>query len=187
MKAAAGRWALPPRCVCNVVDEVALCREAISAAVATVTAFTFTFTLSFAFGGFAFALAGLAFALAGLAFAFVAFTLFLAFGLALSLAFVFAFIAAVATAFALGLAFGFAFATAVAAVVLAFAAAMVVFGLFVAMTGRDAFEMYGLIYVGAFSDAFAWQNTLQRAAPLILTALAHQSLRRPRAQTEGAH
>ena len=51
-------------------------------------------------------------------------------------------------------------------------AAMALFGLFVAATGRDAFEMYGLIYVGAFSDAFAWQNTLQRAAPLILTALA---------------
>ena len=51
-------------------------------------------------------------------------------------------------------------------------AAMFLFGLFVAATGRDAFEMYGLIYVGAFSDAFAWQNTLQRAAPLILTALA---------------
>ena len=33
-------------------------------------------------------------------------------------------------------------------------AALVVFGLFVAATGRDAFEMYGLIYVGAFSDAF---------------------------------
>ena len=51
-------------------------------------------------------------------------------------------------------------------------AAMLLFGLFVAATGRDAVEMYGLIYVGAFSDAFAWQNTLQRAAPLILTALA---------------
>ena len=56
--------------------------------------------------------------------------------------------------------------------VMSLAAAMIVFGLFVAMTGRDAFEMYGLIYVGAFSDAFSWQNTLQRAAPLILTALA---------------
>jgi ABC-type uncharacterized transport system permease subunit len=56
--------------------------------------------------------------------------------------------------------------------VVSLAAAMVVFGLFVAVTGRDAFEMYGLIYMGAFSDAFAWQNTLQRAAPLILTALA---------------
>ncbi|MBL8382556.1 MAG: ABC transporter permease [Burkholderiales bacterium] len=51
-------------------------------------------------------------------------------------------------------------------------AAMVVFGLFVALTGRDPLEMYALIYEGAFSDAFAWQNTLQRAAPLILCALA---------------
>ena len=51
-------------------------------------------------------------------------------------------------------------------------AAMLAFGLFVAAGGRDAIEMFELIYVGAFSDAFAWQNTLQRAAPLILTALA---------------
>jgi simple sugar transport system permease protein len=51
------------------------------------------------------------------------------------------------------------------------AAAMLVFGIFVATTGRDPLEMYGLIYDGAFADAFAWQNTLQRAAPLILTAL----------------
>ena len=56
--------------------------------------------------------------------------------------------------------------------VVSLCAALVVFGLFVAATGRNAFEMYSLIYTGAFSDAFAWQNTLQRAAPLILTALA---------------
>jgi general nucleoside transport system permease protein len=32
--------------------------------------------------------------------------------------------------------------------------------------------VWGLIYAGGFGDAFAWQNTLQRAAPLILTGLA---------------
>lgn len=50
-------------------------------------------------------------------------------------------------------------------------AAMVIFGAFVAVLGKDPVEVYLLIYKGAFSSAFAWQNTLQRAAPLILTAL----------------
>ncbi len=50
-------------------------------------------------------------------------------------------------------------------------AAMVIFGAFVAVLGKDPVEVYALIYKGAFSSAFAWQNTLQRAAPLILTAL----------------
>ncbi len=49
--------------------------------------------------------------------------------------------------------------------------AMVIFGAFVAVLGKDPVEVYSLIYKGAFSSAFAWQNTLQRAAPLILTAL----------------
>ena len=50
--------------------------------------------------------------------------------------------------------------------------AMLLFGMFVTLTGRDPLQVYQLIYIGAFSDAFSWQNTLQRAAPLILTALA---------------
>jgi len=49
--------------------------------------------------------------------------------------------------------------------------AMAVFGAFVAVLGKDPVEVYALIYKGAFSSAFAWQNTLQRAAPLLLTAL----------------
>jgi simple sugar transport system permease protein len=54
-------------------------------------------------------------------------------------------------------------------------ALLVTVGLFsaaVALAGYDAFEVWGLIYAGGFGDAFAWQNTLQRAAPLILTGLA---------------
>jgi len=50
-------------------------------------------------------------------------------------------------------------------------AAMLLFGLFVAILGQSPLEVYGLIYKGAFSSSFSWQNTLSRAAPLILTAL----------------
>lgn len=48
---------------------------------------------------------------------------------------------------------------------------MVLFGLMIAVIGKSPIDLYRLIYVGAFADSFAWQNTLQRAAPLILTAL----------------
>src|SRR5436189_269411 len=53
----------------------------------------------------------------------------------------------------------------------ALAAAMVVFGIAMAGLGRNPLEVYELIYRGAFASAFSWQNTLARAAPLILTAL----------------
>src|SRR6267378_3084964 len=53
----------------------------------------------------------------------------------------------------------------------ALAAAMVVFGLFMAALGQNPLEVYALIYKGAFASAFSWQNTLARAAPLVLTAL----------------
>ena len=53
----------------------------------------------------------------------------------------------------------------------ALAAALVVFGLFMAALRHDPWEVYGLIYQGGFASAFSWQNTLARAAPLILTAL----------------
>lgn len=45
------------------------------------------------------------------------------------------------------------------------------FTLFLAFQGKPAFEALGLIYEGAFGSSFAWENTLQRAAPLMLTAL----------------
>jgi simple sugar transport system permease protein len=53
----------------------------------------------------------------------------------------------------------------------ALAAAMLVFGLFMAVLGHDPLEVYALIYKGGFASSFSWQNTLSRAAPLILTAL----------------
>lgn len=53
----------------------------------------------------------------------------------------------------------------------ALALALALFGLFMAAVGRSPAEVFGLIYRGAFGSAFAWQNTLQRAAPLVLTAL----------------
>jgi len=53
----------------------------------------------------------------------------------------------------------------------ALAAAMAAFGLFMLVLRQDPLEVYALIYKGAFASAFAWQNTLARAAPLILAAL----------------
>jgi simple sugar transport system permease protein len=53
----------------------------------------------------------------------------------------------------------------------ALGAALVVFGLFMAALRHDPLEVYALIYRGAFASAFSWQNTLARAAPLVLTAL----------------
>lgn len=49
---------------------------------------------------------------------------------------------------------------------------IVLFSLAVALAGFDPVEVWTLIAQGGFGDAFAWQNTLQRAAPLVLTGLA---------------
>ena len=46
-----------------------------------------------------------------------------------------------------------------------------VFGLFVFVSGQSPVEAWKLLFLGAFGDAFSIQNTLQRAAPLMLTAL----------------
>lgn len=48
---------------------------------------------------------------------------------------------------------------------------MVLFGVFVASAGTDPFEVYQTMYRAAFGTLFSWQNTLIRAAPLMLTAL----------------
>jgi general nucleoside transport system permease protein len=48
---------------------------------------------------------------------------------------------------------------------------LLVFGVFVAGSGANPFTAYALMYMGGFGTWFSWQNTLQRAAPLILTAL----------------
>jgi simple sugar transport system permease protein len=55
--------------------------------------------------------------------------------------------------------------------VAALAGAMVLFGIFMAVIGQNPLEVYSLIWRGGFASSFAWQNTLTRAAPLILTAL----------------
>ncbi|MFT3803572.1 MAG: ABC transporter permease [Burkholderiaceae bacterium] len=56
--------------------------------------------------------------------------------------------------------------------VLAIAAALLLFGVFVAAAaGVDPLEAWSVLFRGAFGSWFSWQNTLQRAAPLMLTAL----------------
>src|SRR6201981_2815844 len=54
---------------------------------------------------------------------------------------------------------------------MALAASVVLFGLFVALFGVNPCDLYDYMYQGAFGSWFSWQNTLTRAAPLILTAL----------------
>jgi len=50
--------------------------------------------------------------------------------------------------------------------------ALVLFGVFVALTGRNALAVYHQMFRGSFGTWFSFQNTLLRAAPLMLTALA---------------
>ena len=53
----------------------------------------------------------------------------------------------------------------------AIAAALLVFGVFVWFAGVSPVQVWVLLFKGAFGDWYSWQNTLQRAAPLMLTAL----------------
>lgn len=62
-------------------------------------------------------------------------------------------------------------AEAIALPLLALAGGLLLFGLFVWFGGHDPVQAWGLLFQGAFGDAFSLQNTLQRAAPLMLTAL----------------
>ena len=48
---------------------------------------------------------------------------------------------------------------------------LLLFGGFVALAGANVDEVYYQMYRGAFGTWFSFQNTLQRAAPLLLTAL----------------
>jgi general nucleoside transport system permease protein len=48
---------------------------------------------------------------------------------------------------------------------------LLIFGVFVAAAGANLGEVYYQMYRGAFGTWFSFQNTLQRAAPLMLTAL----------------
>ena len=54
----------------------------------------------------------------------------------------------------------------------AFAVALILFGIFIALTGHNPLAVYYQMYRGSFGTAFSFQNTLVRAAPLMLTALA---------------
>jgi ABC-type uncharacterized transport system permease subunit len=54
---------------------------------------------------------------------------------------------------------------------LALALAAGAFSLFLLFLGKSPLEFFTLVWRGAFGSAFSFQNTLQRAAPLLLTAL----------------
>jgi ABC-type uncharacterized transport system permease subunit len=54
---------------------------------------------------------------------------------------------------------------------LAVAVSLALFGGFVALFGKSPLDLYFYMYQGAYGSWFSWQNTLTRAAPLILTGL----------------
>jgi ABC-type uncharacterized transport system permease subunit len=55
--------------------------------------------------------------------------------------------------------------------VLALVGTLLLFSLFLLVQGQPALDAIGLIFEGAFGSSFAWQSTLLRASPLMLTAL----------------
>lgn len=55
---------------------------------------------------------------------------------------------------------------------LALAASAALFSLFLLALGKSPLQFYQLIWLGGFGTPFSWSNTLLRAAPLMLTALA---------------
>ena len=54
---------------------------------------------------------------------------------------------------------------------LALAISFVLFAIFIALTGNSPLDVYAEMYRGAFGTWFSFQNTLLRAAPLMLTGL----------------
>ena len=54
---------------------------------------------------------------------------------------------------------------------LAVLAAAALFSIFLMLLGKSPVEFFSLLWRGGFGTAFSWENTLVRAAPLILTAL----------------
>ncbi|TWB64649.1 ABC transporter permease [Bradyrhizobium sacchari] len=60
----------------------------------------------------------------------------------------------------------------VALPVLAVLLASAIFAAFVALYGQNPATVFGLIVQGGFGSSFAWQDTLSRAAPLVLVGLA---------------
>jgi general nucleoside transport system permease protein len=55
---------------------------------------------------------------------------------------------------------------------LALAVSAALFSLFLLALGKSPAQFFQLIWLGGFGTAFSWSNTLLRAAPLMLTALA---------------
>ncbi|MBO6919889.1 MAG: ABC transporter permease [Rhizobiaceae bacterium] len=47
----------------------------------------------------------------------------------------------------------------------------VIFSIFLVLLGKSPTDFFALVYKAGFSTAFSWQNTLSRAAPLLLAAL----------------
>lgn len=64
-----------------------------------------------------------------------------------------------------------AFLAPITPAVAAIVVAALLFALFLSVQGYPSLEALGLIAEGAYGSSFAWQNTLSRAAPLMLTAL----------------
>ncbi|MFZ2449700.1 MAG: ABC transporter permease [Methylovulum miyakonense] len=55
--------------------------------------------------------------------------------------------------------------------ILALLLSLAVFGLFLLAVDSDPFGVFYSMYRGGFGSGFSWRNTLERAAPLMLTAL----------------
>jgi ABC-type uncharacterized transport system permease subunit len=55
--------------------------------------------------------------------------------------------------------------------ILALIVSLLLFGAFMAVSGHAPLDVYAEMYRGAFGTWFSFQNTLQRASPLMLTAL----------------
>jgi ABC-type uncharacterized transport system permease subunit len=54
---------------------------------------------------------------------------------------------------------------------IAVAATMIIFGAFLSAQGVDPIQAYRIIWLGGFGTWFSWQDSLVRAAPLLLTGL----------------
>jgi simple sugar transport system permease protein len=67
---------------------------------------------------------------------------------------------------------GMKFAEAIIIPVAALLVSALIFALFLLLLGKSPVTFYRLIWIGGFGSSFSFQNTLQRAAPLILTGLA---------------
>jgi general nucleoside transport system permease protein len=67
---------------------------------------------------------------------------------------------------------GMKFAEAIVIPVGALIASALIFSIFLILLGKSPLTFFSLIWTGGFGSSFSFQNTLQRAAPLILTGLA---------------